>query len=141
MLSGFTLPPYKQEALICRRRAEPLPQPRADVRVRLAGLRRRGRAPGADGPHRLVRHHERGHLIAAQPVEAALDLPIEHIHRLVALALLERFADADDGRQRRGDRGGHLSIDRDVGLAEERAALGVADDDVLGAGLLDHRPR
>ena len=26
----------------------------------------------------------------------------------------------------------------DVGLAEQRAALGVADDDVFGAGLLDH---
>ena len=101
------------------------------MRVRFAGLRRCGRAPGADGPHGLVRHHQRGDLIAAQAVEAALDLPIEHVHRLVALALLERFADADDRRQRRRDRGGRLAIDRDVGLAEERAALGVADDDVL----------
>ena len=32
-----------------------------------------------------------------------------------------------------------LAVHRRVGLAEERAALGVADDHVLGAGLADHR--
>ena len=32
-----------------------------------------------------------------------------------------------------------LAIDRQVGFAEQRAPLGVADDDVLGAGFADHR--
>ena len=32
-----------------------------------------------------------------------------------------------------------FAVDRGVGLAEQRPPLGVADDDVLGAGLADHR--
>ena len=79
--------------------AEPLPQPRADVRVRLAGLRRRGVAPGADRPHRLVGDDQSRDLLGRSAVEPVLDLPIEHGERLVALALLERLADADDRRQ------------------------------------------
>ena len=38
-------------------------------------------------------------LLAGQPIEPDLDLPIEHVERLVALALIERLADADDRRQ------------------------------------------
>ena len=34
-----------------------------------------------------------------------------------------------------------LAVDRRVGLAEQPPPLGVADDHVLGAGLLDHRRR
>ena len=41
-------------------------------------------------------------------------------------------SDAADGRH-------GLAIHRHVGLAEQRPPLGVADDDVLGARLLDHR--
>ena len=40
--------------------AEPLPQPLADVRVRLAGLRRGRVPPGADRPDRLVGDDQRG---------------------------------------------------------------------------------
>ena len=43
------------------------------------------------------------------------------------------------GRQPGGERRMRLPVDRGVGLAEQRAALGVADDHVLGAGLADHR--
>ena len=48
---------------VARRRPPPgrthRAKPRPDVRVRLAGLRRRGVAPGPDGPHRFVGDHER----------------------------------------------------------------------------------
>ena len=88
-------------ALVRGRAAEPLPDARADVRVRLAGLFGRGVASGADRPHRLVGDDQRRDLIAGQPVEPGLDLPIEHGQRLLALALLERFADADDRRELR----------------------------------------
>ena len=37
------------------------------------------------------------------------------------------------------ERGDGLAIHGRVGLAEQRAALGVADDHVLGAGFADHR--
>src|SRR6188768_470429 len=50
-------------ALIGGVAAEPLPDPRADVRVRLAGLRRSRVAPRPDRPDRLVGDDERGNLI------------------------------------------------------------------------------
>src|SRR3954451_5818675 len=65
-------------ALIGGGAAEPLAQARADVRVRLAGLRRRRVAAGADRPDRLVGNHERGDLIAAEAVESLFDLPVEY---------------------------------------------------------------
>ena len=82
----------------------------------------------------------RRQLLAGDAVEAFLDLPIEHRQRLVAVALLERFADADDRRQRRAVSAACIFLfTRRVGLAEQRAALGVADDHVARAGLAHHR--
>ena len=84
--------------------AEPLPQPAADVRVRLAGLRRRGVAAGADRPDRLVGDHERGDLVAGQAVEARPDLPVEHRRASRSPSRsVERLADADDRRELGGD--------------------------------------
>ena len=59
--------------------------------------------------------------------------------RLVAIALVERFADADDRHEAGGERRVRLLVDGVVGLAEQRAALGVADDHVARAGLAHHR--
>ena len=39
------------------------------------------------------------------------------------------------------ERGHQLAVDRLVGLAEQPAPLGVADDHVLRAGFLEHRRR
>ncbi len=52
---------------------------------------------------------------------------------------VERFADADDRDETRGQRGVRLLVDGLVGVAEQRAPLGVADDHVARAGLADHR--
>ena len=106
--------------------------------VRFLGLRGGGHASGPDGPHRLVGDDEIGHLLGGESVEAILDLPIEDGERVVALALFERFADAHNRRQVGGEGRAHLLIHRRVGVAEEAPPLGVPDDRVFGAGVLDH---
>src|SRR5205807_1406172 len=118
---------------------EPLPQPRADVRVRLGGLRRRRVPARADRPDRLVGDDEARNLIAGEPVEPNLDLTIEDGERLVALALVERLADADDRNELGAERGGDLAVHELVGLVEISAPLGMADDHVFGPRLLEHR--
>jgi hypothetical protein len=74
-------------ALIGGGAPEPLPKTAADVRVRLAGLRRRRVPASADRPHRLVRDHEPADLIGREAVEADLDLPIEDVERIVRVTL------------------------------------------------------
>src|SRR5688572_5258361 len=106
--------------------------------VGLAGLRRSGVPAGADRPHGLVGEHHPRQLLAGNAVETFLDLPIEHRRRLVAIALVERFADADDRHQTRGEGGMHLLVDDAIGLAEQPASLGVSDDDESGAGFTQH---
>src|SRR5688572_1029641 len=126
-------------AVLGRVVSEPLAQPLPDVPMRLGRLRRRGGSAGADRPHRLVGDYQQCELLARQPIEPCLDLTIEYAERLAALALIERLADADDGREARRECGDRFSIDHRVGLAEQCAALGVSDDHILGAGLADHR--
>ena len=65
---------------------------------------------------------------------APVTLAAENVFGQAGLALLQNFADADDGNQAGVERGQQLAIDRVVGLAEVLAALGVADDDVRAAG-------
>ena len=74
-----------------------------------------------------------------RPGQRRVDLAVEHGQRPVRVALLERLADADDGREvgRRGRR--ELAVHPLVGVAEQAPPLRVADDDVAGAGVLDHR--
>ena len=79
MFSGFHAAAVDDVALVGGLGPEPLPQPLPDVGVRLGGLRRRGVAAGADGPHRLVGDHEQRQLLAGQPVEPLLDLAVEHV--------------------------------------------------------------
>jgi hypothetical protein len=102
--------------------------------VRFGRLRGRGIAAGADRPHRLIRDDELDELFGCDAVESVANLPIEHGERLVALALIERFADADDRREAAGKRSTDLPIHGGVRFPEQRAPLGVADDDVFGAG-------
>ena len=45
----------------------------------------------------------------------------------------------DNRHQAAGDGRVRLFVDRFVGLAKQRTTLGVADDDVRGAGAADHR--
>ena len=72
------------------------------------------------------------------PSRPARKLAIDDIERPAGFALVERLADADDRPQAGRHRRANLAVHDDVGLGEEAAALGVADDDP-GAGVLDHR--
>ena len=76
---------------------------------------------------------------AVRPSSPAVNLAIEHGQRLAAFALLQRFADADDGRELGRDGGARLAVHPLVGVAEQPSPLGVADDDVRRAGVSNHR--
>lgn len=52
---------------------------------------------GADRPDGLVSYYDLRRVIRVDPRERALDLGCEELVRNARLALLERFADADDG--------------------------------------------
>ena len=106
--------------------------------MRLVHLLRGCVAAGADGPHRLVRQDEGSDLLAGQPVEPLLDLPVEHDQRHTTVALLQRLSDAHDRCQLRPERGKQLPVHRLVSLLKQPAALAVADDHELRSGLLDH---
>src|SRR5207253_892322 len=108
--------------------AEPLPEPLANVCMRLAGLRRRRRPARPDRPYRLVGDNQLGQLRGTDAVEALLDLSIQDRQRLAPLALLERLADADDWREPSRNRRARLPVDDRVALAEQPPALGVSDD-------------
>ena len=64
---------------------------------------------------------------------AAVDL-----EGLPGVALVQRLADADDGDEAGGDGSFRLRLDDRVSLAMIGAALGVADDDVRAAEVLQH---
>lgn len=73
---------------------------------------------GEDGYARPVGLLERG--------DDGGELPVDDLRRPVRLALGERLADAEDHGEPRVERGARLLRDELGGLAEDRAALGVA---------------
>ena len=105
-------------------------------------LGRRG-AAGADRPDRLVGDHDLGEVGSASTLgEVGLELALEHRLGLVR----RRAASSVSPTQRIGSSpaasaAGDLARQRLVGLAEELAALGVAEDDRLDAELDQHRRR
>ena len=124
------------------RRVEGPGRDRPHVGVRLLGdLRRRG-AAGADRPDRLVGDHELAAARGRHPGEAARELALEPRRRSGP----PRAARAT--RRRRRSAGSRASSSRArlarhvvVGLAEQRAALAVADDRVAAAGRREHPRR
>src|SRR5439155_24665646 len=106
-----------------------------------------------DGPHGFVGDDGAGDLLGADACKAALDLEADDGVGAALAALGERLAAADDGDEVVGEGGFDLEVDGLVALAEvsqdflrepffrhaEAAArLGVADDDVAAAGILQH---
>ena len=104
----------------------------------LAGLLGSGGLAGADSPQGLVGDDHVTHLVGGHAGQSALDLVSDQLHGHAQLTLLQALAHTDDGEQAGVDGGVDLLVDGEVGLVIILAALGVADDDVLGAGLLDH---
>src|SRR5215218_8911238 len=70
---GFDAAAVNHVAAIGRVAPEPLPQPLADVRMRLTGLRRGCVAAGPNRPDRFVRDDEIRDLLAGHPVEPGLN--------------------------------------------------------------------
>ena len=95
---------------------------------------RRGDLASTNGPDGLVGDDD------AAPVLdrglEALELGLEDVVGGVSLALLQRLADAHDGVQADILGLGDLAGDHGVGLAVERAALGVADEDPVDVEVL-----
>src|SRR5438876_5752905 len=111
----------------------------ADDGVDLLGLGGSGGAAGADGPHRLVGDEDAAGLVEGEGTQRALELPLHDLQGPVGLALGQRLADADDGRQALIDSRPHLSRHHLLALAEDMAPLRVAEDHVAAADVLQHQ--
>src|SRR3546814_19231900 len=57
---------------------------------------------------------------------------------LVSLALIQRFTEAKDGLQAAGQRGNELLRDQCIALTVQRAPLGMPDEHVRTANILEH---
>ena len=97
------------------------------------------RKAGADGPDRLVGDH--GIVRGRGRRHRAGDLARQDVECRAELALGPGLADADDGDDAGAPCGFRLGAHDGVGLAVVGAALGVADDDMRGAGVLQHLGR
>ena len=106
--------------------------------MRLLGLVRRRRLTRPDRPDRLVRDDQRRRVDPCHAVEALLDLGAKYVVGLARLAFFEEFADTQDHDEARVERRFDLAIDQVVGLAENVSTLGVADDYVSDADVLEH---
>src|SRR5712691_9837569 len=114
---------------------------RADESMRALSLLRRRSPAGADRPDRLIRERRSREPRNAPCVEHGPKLALYHRFGLAPRALLKGLADAQNRRQAGPPRGHELGCDPAVILAVEAAPLGVADDHVAAAELLQHRAR
>src|SRR5690606_23122002 len=101
-------------------------------------LRRRCLAR-ADRPDRLVRDDRVRESRDTRGVEHRLHLTLDNLLGSARLALVERFADAQDRNEPRLLRRLELLGDDRVALAEQRTALRVADDGVAAPDVGQHR--
>ena len=118
--------------------AELLADDGADVGADLAGLFGGGGLAGADGPDGLIGDDHAAHLVLGQAGQGGLHLIGDQLLGDAQLPLTQALAHADDGLQAGLQGGLDLLVDGEVGLVVVLAALGVADDDVLGAHVLEH---
>ena len=93
---------------------------------------------GADGPDGLVGDDDVLPLLGAQVEYAALELCLADSLLLVGFALCQALADAEDYLQTVGQSQIHLLLEDGGCLVVVLTTLAVAQDDVLGAGALDH---
>ena len=107
--------------------------------MHLLRLQRRGDLAGTDRPDGLVGDNDLFDVSRREAGQRAANLRGDDGVGAATLALLERFADADDRRETGDQRRLRLGVDDRVGLAEERAAFGVAEDHILAAQINEHR--
>ena len=99
----------------------------------------RGDLAGADGPDGLVGDDDLGPVL--DDVGDGLELAGDDGDGGAVLALLEALAAAQDHAEAGGERGGRLGRDKLVALAEDGAALRVAEQDPLEPGVDELRRR
>ena len=139
---GLDAAAVEDRAVRCGLLARAVGDQRADERDRLLGLLGRRHPPGADRPDRLVRDHDLAELLGRRRLARSSWTWWRSLRSVSPrLALLLGLAHAQDrhqaGRERRRD----LQRERPVGLAEQLAALGVAEDHAVDAELDQHRRR
>ena len=78
------------------------------------------------------------HLVGGHAGQSGLHLVGDQVHGDAQLTLLQALAHAHDGVQASLQGGVNLLVDGEVGLIVVLATLGVADDDILHADLLEH---
>ena len=104
-------------------------------------LLRSSGAPGADGPNGLVGNDNACHVVSFQAGEGGAHLRSNEIQMVTLVANVQGLAYADNGLHAACDQGLHLGVHLLIGLAEILPALGMADDAVSAADLLDHVDR
>lgn len=114
-----------------------LGEPRTRVLVDGLGLVLGRDLACADGPDGLVRNDDLGPVALADDRGDGLELALDNVVGHVLLALLERLADTGNDLETARKRGLDLLGDDLVRVAEERAALRVAEDDPGDAGVLE----
>ena len=97
-----------------------------------------GNLAGADGPHGLVGDDHARREVLAHAFEAGFELGLHNLEGLLALALGKGFANTEDRLELALEGGEHLLVDEGVGLLEIRAALAVAENDVVGEDRTKH---
>ena len=115
-----------------------MPHGGADGGADLGGLLGGGGLAGADGPDGLIGDDALAQLLGGDAGQGGLHLQGDELHGDAQLPLLQALAHADDGMQTRLQSGQNLLVDGEIRFAEILAALGVADDDVFDAQVLEH---
>src|SRR5690606_30707663 len=138
-VAGLHRPAVEHPHLIGDLLAVLVRQRRAESCAHLLGVGSGGHLAGADGPHRLVRHHDLPHLLGLQPLETGDELSGAVVHVVAGFPDLQLLAHAEDRAQLVLESCPHLAVDELVGLGVVLAALGVPDDDVGAAELGQHR--
>src|SRR2546429_683505 len=110
-----------------RRRSASACEPAADLPVDRGGVVGGRVAAGADRPHRLVRDHDARQRPAVETAQRGGKLADDHRQRVPRVALRERFSDAQHRPGPRPERRAHFATSVFVGLAEQVASLGMAD--------------
>ena len=112
----------------------------AHCRTHLLRIVGAGHAPGANGPHGLIGHHDRGQLLT-QGVNDRLELSRNHELGLIGLTLSQGLTHTNDGHQAVSQSCLGLVCNQLVRLGMVAAALGVTDDRVSGTQLAEHEAR
>ena len=100
-----------------------------------------GGDPGADSPYRFIGNDNICHLFYPYPGQPLLDLARQHLKHLMGFTLLQGFANTEDGAKAGSNGCADFLIDELIGFVQQLAALGMATDDVVTAGILEQNRR